>query len=64
MQKSHTLSITQLFFIAAKLFWGMSSQRERVAEVRSAQTAEQTAHALEITARFVSSHKPHNCKVY
>lgn len=41
-----TLSITQLFFIDAKLFWGVSSQGERVTKVRSVQTAEQTAHAL------------------
>lgn len=55
MQESHTLSIIQLFFIDAKRFWGVSSQGERVTEVRSVQTAEQTTHALEITAGFVSS---------
>lgn len=55
MQESHTLSITQFFFIDAKHFWGVSSQGERVTEVRSVQTAEQTTHALEITAGFVSS---------
>lgn len=40
------LSITQLFFIDAKLFWGMSSQRGRVIKVESVRTAEQTTHAL------------------
>lgn len=55
VQESHTLSIIQLFFIDAKRFWGMSSQGERATEVRSVQTAEQTTHALEITAGFVSS---------
>lgn len=55
VQESHTLSITQFFFIDAKHFWGVSSQGERVTEVRSVQTAEQTTHALEITAGFVSS---------
>jgi len=34
------------FFIDAKLFWGVSSQGERVTKVRSVQTAEQTVHAL------------------
>lgn len=55
VQESHTFSIKQFFFIDAKRFWGVSSQGERVTEVRSVQTAEQTTHAREITAGFVSS---------
>lgn len=55
VQESHTLSIIKLFSIDAKHFWGVSSLGERVTEVRNVQTAEQTTHALEITAGFLSS---------
>lgn len=55
VHKSHTFSVTQLFFIHAKLFWSVSSQEERVTKVRSVPTAEQTAQALQNSTGFPSS---------
>lgn len=55
------LSITWLFFSDAELFWDVSSQGEKMAEVRNVETAEQTTQTLEITAAFISLWKPQNC---